>query len=160
MLPSLQQVESHAWLVRTKENQLHGEEVFLSSTGMPAGRGRHGCRERGAHGLLSLGAHHTLSWLEVLISLCLCSEGSFLPTTSLPKAGTLLLSWPVLPTLGSAFKWPIPEGFQGKPPKGRAVQHPQPAGPREGYACSSCPSSRVLKAPQISSRLERAQSAC
>lgn len=50
------------------------------SAGMPAERGRHGWRERGADGILSLRAHHTLSWLEVLISLCLCSEGSFPPT--------------------------------------------------------------------------------
>lgn len=94
--------------------------LFLA--GMPAERGRHGCRERGADGALSLGAHHSLSWLEGLISLCLCSEGSF-PPPPFQKLGKLLAH----AADSSSSKWLIPECFPGSPskhrPKGRALQH-------------------------------------
>lgn len=119
MPPSLQRMESHAWLVRAKENQLPREtsspfelECLLRGVGMAAETA-----EQLGH---SLGAHHTLSCLEGLISLCLCSEGSF-PSKSWEN------SWPTLQTLGSASKGLIPEGFPGSPskhrPKGRALQH-------------------------------------
>lgn len=102
-------------LSEERKTSCTGKQAFLFSTGMPAEGGRHGCREGSTGGSQPWGSPHPFlaGGVDVPASL---SRG-LLPTTSLPKAGKLLLSWPMFQTLGSAFKWLIPEHLPGRPSK-------------------------------------------